>query len=72
MKILEYIGLDTSRVEAHYTKVCETLERGNFRQAEVKKPTNVSHGKFYRAKLDGLAAGARVVVPLRPVINFAA
>ena len=51
MKILEYIGLDTPRVEAQYRKVCQALERDDFRQAEVKK-FNVSHGKLYRAQLD--------------------
>lgn len=52
MKILEYIGLDTSRVKASYTKVREAIARDDFRSAEVKKLVNLSHGKFYRAKLD--------------------
>ena len=52
MKILEYVGLDTSCVKAQYQKVREAIERDDFRQAEVKKLANVSHGKFYRAKLD--------------------
>jgi hypothetical protein len=52
MKILEYIGFDASRHEAQYRKVAAALERGDFRSAEVKKLTNLSHGKFYRAKLD--------------------
>src|SRR2546427_4800017 len=52
MKILEYVGLDTSRVEAQYKKVREAIERDDFRQAEVKKLASLSHGKFYRAKLD--------------------
>ncbi len=52
MKILEYIGLDTSRVKAQYEKVRDAIERDDFRQADVKKLTHVSHGNFYRAKLD--------------------
>ena len=52
MKILEYIGLDVSRVKAQYTKVREAIARDDFRQAEVKKLANLGHGKFYRAKLD--------------------
>jgi Ankyrin repeat len=53
MKILEYIGLDTTRVEAAYLKVADFIARGDFRAAQVKKLANPSHGKFYRAKLDG-------------------
>jgi len=41
-----------SRVQAQYQKVREAIERDDFRQAEVKKLANVTHGKFYRAKLD--------------------
>lgn len=52
MKILEYVGLDTSRVKAQYKKVREAIERDDFRQADVKKLANLGHGKFYRAKLD--------------------
>ena len=52
MKILEYVGLDISRVQAQYKKVRDAIERDDFRQAEVKKLSNLSHGKFYRAKLD--------------------
>ena len=52
MKILEYVGLDTSRVKAQYAKLRDAIERDDFRQAEVKKLANVSHGKFYRGKLD--------------------
>ncbi len=52
MKILEYIGLDTSRVEASYRKVVDAIARHDFRAAQVKKLANLSHGKFYRAKLD--------------------
>ncbi len=52
MHILEYVGLDVSRVKAQYQKVREAIERDDFRQAEVKKLTGVGHGKFYRARLD--------------------
>ncbi|MBN9125316.1 MAG: hypothetical protein BGO99_13460 [Nitrosospira sp. 56-18] len=52
MKILEYVGLDTSRVKAAYLKVTEAIVRNDFRAAQVKKLSNLSHGKFYRAKLD--------------------
>jgi hypothetical protein len=53
MKILEYIGLDTSRVKAAYRKVTDAISRDDFHAAQVKKLSNLSHGKFYRAKLDG-------------------
>ena len=52
MRILEYVGLDTSRVKASYRKVTEAIARGDFRAAQVKKLSNLSHGKYYRAKLD--------------------
>jgi hypothetical protein len=52
MKILEYTGLDTSRVKASYRKVADAIARHDFRAAQVKKLNNLSHGKFYRAKLD--------------------
>ena len=52
MKILEYIGLDTSRVRAAYRKVADAIARDDFRAAQVKKLANLGHGKFYRAKLD--------------------
>ena len=52
MKILEYIGLDTSRVKASYSKVVDAIARDDFRAAQVKKLVSLSHGKFYRAKLD--------------------
>lgn len=52
MKILEYIGLDTSRVKASYRKVTDAIARDDFRAAQVKKLVSLSHGKFYRAKLD--------------------
>ena len=52
MKILEYIGLDTSRVKTSYRKVIDAIAREDFRAAQVKKLSNLTHGKFYRAKLD--------------------
>ena len=52
MRVLEYSGLDTARVEAQYRKVCAAIARDDFRSAEVKKLTGVEGGKFYRAKLD--------------------
>ena len=52
MKILEYIGLDTSRVTAGYRKVIDAIAREDFRAAQVKKLSSLTHGKFYRAKLD--------------------
>jgi hypothetical protein len=52
MKILEYTGLDVSRVKAAYRKVAEAIGRHDFRAAQVKKLANPGHGKFYRAKLD--------------------
>jgi hypothetical protein len=52
MKILEYIGLDTSGVKASYRRVVDAIARGDFHAAQVKKLANLSHGKFYRAKLD--------------------
>ncbi len=52
MKILEYTGLDTSRVKASYKKVASAIAAGDFRAAQVKKLHNLAHGKFYRAKLD--------------------
>lgn len=52
MRILEYIGLDISKVKASYRKVADAIARGDFRAAQVKKLANMSHGKYYRAKLD--------------------
>ena len=40
MKILEYIGLDTSGVEASYRKVADAIARHDFRSAQVKKLVN--------------------------------
>lgn len=55
MRILEYSGLDASRVETQYRRVCEAIARGDFRSAEVKKLAGVAGGKLYRAKLDRAA-----------------
>ncbi len=52
MKILEYVGLDTTRATARYEEVRRAMERDDFRHAEVKKLANVTHGRFYRARLD--------------------
>jgi hypothetical protein len=53
MKILTYIDLDLSRInQAAYRKVTDAISRGDFRAAQVKKLTSLTHGKFYRAKLD--------------------
>jgi hypothetical protein len=52
MNILEYTGLDTSKHKAAYKKVVEAIARDDFRSADVKKLANISHGRFYRAKLD--------------------
>ena len=52
MKILEYVGLDTTKVKAQYEKICVAIERDDFRQADVKKLANITHGNFYRAKLN--------------------
>lgn len=50
-RILEYIGLDTSGVEKSYRKVAAAIAAGDFRAAQVKKLSNLAHGKFYRARL---------------------
>jgi len=52
MKILEYTGLDTSRHKAAYKKTMDAIARDDFRTADVKKLSHVTHGRFYRAKLD--------------------
>jgi hypothetical protein len=53
MRILEYTGLDTAGVAAQYRQAADAIARDDFRAAEVKKLTNLGHGKFYRARLDG-------------------
>lgn len=52
MRILEYDGLNTSRVGKNYRKVIAAIARDDFAAAQVKKLANLSHGKFYRARLD--------------------
>ncbi len=52
MRILQYISLDTSRVAKSYRKVVDAIAADDFRAAQVKKLSNISHGKFYRARLD--------------------
>jgi len=53
VRILEYSGLTTGRVAGPYRRAVEAIARGDFRTADVKKLSNLSHGKFYRARLDG-------------------
>ena len=53
MRILEYSNLDTAGVTAQYRKVTEAIAHGDFRAADVKKLDNLTHGKFYRARLNG-------------------
>ena len=52
MRILEYSNLDTAGIAAPYRKVSEAIAREDFRAADVKKLGNLTHGKFYRAKLN--------------------
>lgn len=52
MKILEYVGLDASRVASAYARVTAAIARGDFRAAQVKKLASISHGTFYRARLN--------------------
>ena len=52
MKILEYIEFSPPRNKNQYARVREAIERDDFRAADVKKLTNLTQGKFYRAKLD--------------------
>ncbi len=52
MKILEYTGIDTLRHKAAYMKITDAIARDDFRTADVKKLSHVTHGRFYRAKLD--------------------
>lgn len=54
MRILEYSNLDAAGVSAQYHKVTEAIAHEDFRAADVKKLVNVGHGKFYRARLDGV------------------
>ena len=52
MRILEYIGLDTTRVAKSYRKVAQAIAAGDFHVAQVKKLLHHGHGTFYRARLD--------------------
>ena len=52
MRVLQYSGLDTSKVQTAYRRIVTAVERNDFRAADVKKLVNLHHGKFYRAKLD--------------------
>jgi hypothetical protein len=45
--------LDTAALAAQYHKVAEAIAAENFRAAGVKKLDNLTHGKFYRATLNG-------------------
>jgi len=52
MKILEYSGLDTSKLIKGYSKVTEALARNDFRAAQVKKLSGPSQLSLYRARLN--------------------
>jgi AAA domain/Ankyrin repeats (3 copies) len=52
MKILEFTGLDTSRVKPAYHKVVAAIANGDFRAAQVRKLTGTGYGKLYRARLN--------------------
>ena len=52
MRLLEYAALDTSRVRATYAKIKSAIERDDFKSADVRKLANITHGRFYRARLD--------------------
>lgn len=49
MKVLTYVGLDTSKVKKQFQKVKSLIEQGDFRSPDVKKLTQ---GNYHRAKLD--------------------
>jgi hypothetical protein len=49
LRVLSYVGLDTSKVKKQFAKVKDALERDDFRSADVKK---LAQGSYYRAKLD--------------------
>lgn len=52
MKILEYADFCPPRDRTRYDRVRQAIERDDFRAADVKKLSNLTHGKFYRAKLN--------------------
>jgi hypothetical protein len=49
MRVLNYVGLDTTAVAKQFTKVRQAIERDDFRSADIKKLTS---SRYYRAKLD--------------------
>ena len=44
MRVLQYSGLDISRVEAAFRRIVAALERDDFRAADVKKLVGPNHG----------------------------
>lgn len=52
MRILEYRDLNTIGLAVQYRKVADAIAREDFRAADVKKLDNLTHGKFYRARLN--------------------
>ncbi len=52
MRLLEYADLDTRAVRTTYAKFAAAIARDDFRSADVRKLANVTHGEFYRARLD--------------------
>lgn len=52
MKILEYAEFIPPSDKAKYQHIRQAIERNDFQAADVKKLSNLTHGKFYRAKLD--------------------
>ncbi len=52
MRLLEYADLDTRGVTASYAKFAAAIARDDFRSADVRKLANITHGAFYRARLD--------------------
>ncbi|MEN9314537.1 MAG: hypothetical protein RIS35_930 [Pseudomonadota bacterium] len=52
MRILEYTGLDTTKVEKSYRKVAQAIADGDFRAAQVRKLTGPGRASLYRARLD--------------------
>ncbi|MBM3423541.1 MAG: AAA family ATPase [Chlorobi bacterium] len=55
MRILEFAGFDAGRYRDAYIKVSGALQKHDFRAAQVKKLVNLTHGRFYRARLDDAA-----------------
>ena len=52
MKILEYAEFIPPSDKAKYQQIRQAIERDDFQAIDVKKLANLTHGKFYRAKLD--------------------